>query len=45
MDMTLFREDCAWLREWPDTPIAADEGQIVLEHLPRLQATRFERGP
>ena len=29
MDTTLFYEDCAWLREWPGTPIGDEEGRII----------------
>jgi len=29
MDTTLFFEDCAWLREWPGTPIGDEEGRII----------------
>jgi L-fuculose-phosphate aldolase len=31
MDTTLFRDDCAWLPEWPGTPIGDDEGRIISE--------------
>ncbi len=31
MDTTLFYEDCAWLREWPGTPIGDEEGRIICE--------------
>jgi L-fuculose-phosphate aldolase len=31
MDTTLFHEDCAWLREWPGTPIGDEEGRIISE--------------
>jgi L-fuculose-phosphate aldolase len=31
MDTTLFFEDCAWLREWPGTPIGDEEGRIISE--------------
>jgi L-fuculose-phosphate aldolase len=31
MDSTLFFEDCAWLREWPGTPIGDEEGRIISE--------------
>jgi L-fuculose-phosphate aldolase len=31
MDTTLFHEDCAWLREWPGTPIGDEEGRIITE--------------
>jgi L-fuculose-phosphate aldolase len=33
MDTTLFFEDCAWLREWPGTPIGDEEGRIISEAL------------
>src|SRR5215472_12396142 len=33
MDTTLFYEDCAWLREWPGTPIGDEEGRIISEAL------------
>jgi L-fuculose-phosphate aldolase len=33
MDSTLFHEDCAWLREWPGTPIGDEEGRIISEAL------------
>ena len=33
MDTSLFFEDCAWLREWPGTPIGDEEGRIVSEAL------------
>ena len=29
MDTTLFYEDCAWLPEWPGTPIGDEEGRII----------------
>jgi L-fuculose-phosphate aldolase len=29
MDTSLFFEDCAWLREWPGTPIGDEEGRII----------------
>src|SRR5262249_13965929 len=31
MDTTLFYEDCAWLPEWPGTPIGDEEGRIISE--------------
>ncbi len=31
MDTSLFYEDCAWLPEWPGTPIGDEEGQIISE--------------
>ena len=31
MDSSLFYEDCAWLREWPGTPIGDEEGRIISE--------------
>jgi len=33
MDATLFHEDCAWLREWPGTPIGDEEGRIISDAL------------
>jgi L-fuculose-phosphate aldolase len=33
MDTSLFFEDCAWLREWPGTPIGDEEGRIISEAL------------
>jgi L-fuculose-phosphate aldolase len=30
-DTTLVHEDCAWLREWPGTPIGDEEGRIISE--------------
>lgn len=33
MDSTLFHEDCAWLREWPGTPIGDEEGRIISDAL------------
>jgi L-fuculose-phosphate aldolase len=33
MDTSLFFEDCAWLREWPGTPIGDEEGCIISEAL------------
>jgi L-fuculose-phosphate aldolase len=33
MDTTLFFEDCAWLREWPGTPIGDQEGRIISQAL------------
>jgi L-fuculose-phosphate aldolase len=33
MDTTLFYDDCAWLREWPGTPIGDEEGRIISETL------------
>jgi L-fuculose-phosphate aldolase len=33
MDTTLFFEDCAWLREWPGTPIGDEEGRIISQAL------------
>jgi L-fuculose-phosphate aldolase len=29
MDTTPFYNDCAWLSEWPGTPIGDDEGRII----------------
>ncbi|MGE5270649.1 MAG: aldolase [Thiohalocapsa sp.] len=31
MDTTLFHDDCAWLPEWPSTPIGDEEGRIISE--------------
>lgn len=31
MDTTLFYNDCAWLRDWPGTPIGDEEGRIISE--------------
>lgn len=31
MDTSLFHEDCAWLSEWPGTPIGDEEGRIISE--------------
>jgi len=31
MDATLFHDDCAWLPEWPGTPIGDEEGRIISE--------------
>jgi L-fuculose-phosphate aldolase len=31
MDSSLFHEDCAWLPEWPGTPIGDEEGRIISE--------------
>jgi L-fuculose-phosphate aldolase len=31
MDTSLFHEDCAWLAEWPGTPIGDEEGRIISE--------------
>src|ERR1043166_2563704 len=31
MDTSLFHDDCAWLREWPGTPIGDEEGRIISE--------------
>jgi L-fuculose-phosphate aldolase len=31
MDTTLFYDDCAWLPEWPGTPIGDEEGRIISE--------------
>ena len=31
MDTSLFHEDCAWLPEWPGTPIGDEEGRIISE--------------
>jgi L-fuculose-phosphate aldolase len=33
MDTSLFFEDCAWLREWPGTPIGDEEGRIISQAL------------
>ena len=33
MDTTLFFEDCAWLREWPGTPIGDEEGRVISQAL------------
>jgi L-fuculose-phosphate aldolase len=38
MDTTLFHEDCAWLREWPGTPIGDEEGRIISEALGEKRA-------
>ena len=38
MDSTLFFEDCAWLREWPGTPIGDEEGRIISEALGNKRA-------
>ena len=32
MDTTLFQDDCAWLPEWPGTPIGDDEGRIISDN-------------
>jgi L-fuculose-phosphate aldolase len=29
MDTTLLHDDCAWLPEWPGTPIGDEEGRII----------------
>ena len=31
MDTSLFYDDCAWLPEWPGTPIGDEEGRIISE--------------
>jgi L-fuculose-phosphate aldolase len=31
MDTSLFYEDCAWLPEWPGTPIGDEEGRLIAE--------------
>ena len=31
MDTTLLHDDCAWLPEWPGTPIGDEEGRIISE--------------
>jgi L-fuculose-phosphate aldolase len=31
MDTTLFHDDCAWLPQWPGTPIGDEEGRIISE--------------
>lgn len=31
MDSSLFHEDCAWLPEWPGTPIGDEEGRLISE--------------
>jgi L-fuculose-phosphate aldolase len=31
MDTTLFYDDCAWLPEWPGTPLGDKEGRIISE--------------
>ena len=31
MDTSLFHDDCAWLPEWPGTPIGDEEGRIIAE--------------
>lgn len=31
MDTSLFYEDCAWLPEWPGTPIGDEEGRLISE--------------
>jgi L-fuculose-phosphate aldolase len=33
MDTSLFFDDCAWLAEWPGTPIGDEEGRIITEAL------------
>jgi L-fuculose-phosphate aldolase len=38
MDTTLFHEDCAWLREWPGTPIGDEEGRIISDALGHKRA-------
>jgi L-fuculose-phosphate aldolase len=38
MDTTLFHEDCAWLREWPGTPIGDEEGRIISEAIGEKRA-------
>jgi L-fuculose-phosphate aldolase len=38
MDTTLFHEDCAWLREWPGTPIGDEEGRIISDALGNKRA-------
>jgi L-fuculose-phosphate aldolase len=31
MDTSLFHDDCAWLPNWPGTPIGDEEGRIISE--------------
>lgn len=31
MDTSMFHEDCAWLAEWPGTPIGDEEGKLISE--------------
>lgn len=31
MDTSLFYDDCAWLPEWPGTPIGDEEGRLISE--------------
>lgn len=31
MDTSLFHDDCAWLPEWPGTPIGDEEGRLISE--------------
>lgn len=31
MDTSMFYEDCAWLPEWPGTPIGDEEGRLISE--------------
>lgn len=38
MDTSLFYEDCAWLREWPGTPIGDEEGRIISEAIGNKRA-------
>jgi L-fuculose-phosphate aldolase len=38
MDTSLFYEDCAWLREWPGTPIGDEEGRIISDALGNKRA-------
>lgn len=38
MDTTLFHRDCAWLREWPGTPIGDEEGRIIADAIGEKRA-------
>ena len=38
MDTSLFHEDCAWLPEWPGTPIGDEEGRIISEAIGEKRA-------
>jgi L-fuculose-phosphate aldolase len=38
MDTSLFHEDCAWLSEWPGTPIGDEEGRIISEAIGQKRA-------
>lgn len=31
MDTSLFHDDCAWLPDWPGTPIGDEEGRLISE--------------